>query len=480
MDVKPHTSSGPKVQAQKKKRRMGRGQRFYVACRQDHQSDPRPEESRSGSYTAGLSSRTYLAVGAFLVATATFWTLGGPAYFTNHLALRAVLSLDIKAAEYWSTWSRRLAPDDAQTRLILARLARRRGDFVEMQDHLQIARKSGQQDDRVTREWMLADAQQSKLATIEPQLNRWLLAQDPDSAEICDAYVNGLLAASRHEMAQRVLDAWQADFPSDPRPYYRRGRLLQHFDRLADAEAELRHAVALKPDYYPALYALGRVLNEQKRSSDAIAIYQSCMQMPNPLAARIAMAQALAAAGKTDAAERHLREILRADVSEIMDSYRRIDESPELFVAAYELGNLLVNAGNHEDAIGVLRRALDFNSRDTGARYSLAMALRGAGKVDESEQELQIVQTARQELAKVNQLRNLINRDPENTDARLELGELLFRHESPRNGLFWLRSVFSYDPDNELAKAKIAELTAQTQAGGWAASVPTVAFPQSP
>jgi tetratricopeptide (TPR) repeat protein len=156
-----------------------------------------------------------------------------------------------------------------------------------------------------------------------------------------------------------------------------------------------------------------------------------------------------------------------------MASYRSVDESPELFVAAYELGNLLVNAGNYEEAIEVLRRALEFNSRDSAARYSLAMALRGVGKLEESEQELQLVEAARKELAKVNQLRNLINRDPENTDARLELGELLFHHESQRNGLFWLRSVFSYDPENERAKAKIAELTTQMQQDSSATAPPT-------
>jgi len=468
MDAKPQLSSGAKEPARGKKRSLGRRQPVAIAGQQG--SPPSPE---STAVPTGRLHRRYLAIGSLLLAIGMLWWLGGPAYFSNHLARKALLRLDATSAEYWSDWSHRLAPNDVETRWILARLARRRGDLAEMQEHLQVAQQAGKHDDRISREWILADAQQSKLAAIEPKLNRWLLQQDPDSAEICDTYVNGLFAASRLEMAERVLDAWQADFPDDPRPYYRRGRLLQHFDRLADAESTLRQAISLKDDYYPALYALGRVLNEQKRSTDAIPLYQACMRMSNPLAAKIALAQALAATGKTDTAEESLRQVMQADIAQIMASYRSVDESPELFVAAYELGNLLVNAGNYEEAIEVLRRALEFNSRDSAARYSLAMALRGVGKLEESEQELQLVEAARKELAKVNQLRNLINRDPENTDARLELGELLFHHESQRNGLFWLRSVFSYDPENERAKAKIAELTTQMQQDSSATAPPT-------
>ncbi len=181
--------------------------------------------------------------------------VGGPAYFTNHFARNAILRLDPSSAEHWLGWSQWLAPNNTETHLMLARLARRRGDLPVMTNHLHVARSIAEGDPRISREFVLADAQQSKLAAIEPMLNRWLLEQDADSAEICDAYVNGLVAASRFEMAERVLDAWQNDFPTDPRPRYRRGRLFQHFDHFADAEAAFRSAIALKPDYYAALYS---------------------------------------------------------------------------------------------------------------------------------------------------------------------------------------------------------------------------------
>lgn len=385
--------------------------------------------------------------------------VGGPLYFTNHFAQNAVIQLDQESAERWLGWSTWMAPNNVDTQLMLARLARRSGDLSAMTDHLHIARSVSPDDIRIDREFALADAQQSKLNAIEPTLNRWLLEQDADSAEICDAYVNGLVAASRFEMAERVLDAWQNDFPKDPRPHYRRARLLQHLDRLSDADAAYRTAIALKPDYFAALFSLGKILNEQKKSKEAFDIYEKCTQMPNPLAAKVALAQSLVAMGKTDDAEQILRGVVQSAPQQIADSYRSVDEVPELFIAASELGNLLANSGKFEEAVFMLKSSIAFNPRDTSARYALAIALRGLGKLDESERELELVQTARKELEKVNQLRNKISREPENSEARIELGELLYKYESQRNGLFWLRSVFSYDPDNQVAKAKIAEIS---------------------
>ncbi len=185
--------------------------------------------------------------------------------------------------------------------------------------------------------------------------------------------------------------------------------------------------------------------------------------MLNPLAAKVAMAQSLIATGQSDAAEQLLRDVVQSDRQQLAASYRSVDEAPELFIAASELGNLLVNSGEFEEAVGILRQSIEFNPRDISARYSLAMALRGLGKAEESERELAIVQSTRVGLEKVNILRNKINREPQDTEARIELGELLIKYESHRNGLFWLQSVLSYDPDNSVVKAKIAELKSMSQ-----------------
>jgi len=401
----------------------------------------------------------WLIAGVILPLMILGW-LGGPVYFTNHFAASAIRRQDYSAAQWWLNCSVSLSSHAPQTHLLLARIARERGDYSQMTEHLQAARMTGRADSLVEREWILADAQRSRLEKIEPTINHWLAQQDPDSPEICDAYVNGLVAASRFETAMRVLDAWIRDYPTDARPHYRRGRIHQHFEQHQPAEASFRSAIALNPNYFSALYSLGKILLDQKQAEEAIDLYERCLQMANPAAAKTALAQALIATGEHERAVTLLEEVVQLSPAVIKASYHSVGQDPETFVAASELGTLLANSGEFDQAYPLLRQSLAVNPRDLNARYSLALTLRGLGQTEAAEAELEIVKQTKEQLEKVNVLRNRINRDPTDTESRIELGQLLISYESQRNGLFWLRSVLSYDPDNQRA----LQLIAQTEA----------------
>ena len=49
-----------------------------------------------------------------------------------------------------------------------------------------------------------------------------------------------------------------------------------------------------------------------------------------------------------------------------------------------------------------------------------------------------------------------LREDFKDTASRLALGKIILENESERVGLFWLQSVFSYDPDNSDAHEAIA------------------------
>jgi len=417
--------------------------------------------SNAPSPRRGWHRRSGWLVAVIILPLIILGWLGGPVYFTNHFAANAIRRQDYSAAHWWLDRSVSLSSHAPQTDLLLARIARERGDYAQMTEHLQVARMSGRVDSLVEREWILADAQRSRLEPIEPTINQWLAQQDPDSPEICDAYVNGLVAVSRFDTAMRVLDAWIRDYPTDARPHYRRGRIHQHFEQHQPAEASFRTAVELNPNYFAALYSLGKILLDQKQAEQAIACYERCLQMPNPAAAKTAAAQALIALGEHDRAVGLLEEVLKLDPAVIKASYHSVGQDPETLVAASELGTLLANSGEFNQAYPLLRQSLAVNPRDLNARYSLALTLRGLGKTEAAEAELEIVKQTKEQLEKVNTLRNRINRDPTDSDSRIELGQLLIQYESKRNGIFWLRSVLSYDPDNQ----RVKQLIAQVQAG---------------
>lgn len=438
------------------------GQRTAVSA--DQQGRQRQTRSKA---------RVALLAVALLALLATFLWRGGPSRVTNHFAARAIARHDLASARSWLQWSRQWSARNPETLFLAARIARREGDLPEMSRYLGRASQLGGATDRIERERVLGQVQAGQLEPVQSRINHWLSQGDPEAAEISNAYANGLAANSRFDAALRVLAAWHQDFPNDPLPLYRIGRIHEHLDQIDEAEASYRAAVAADPQHYASLYSLGRLLRDQKQAAEASDFFQRALSMPRPAAAMVGLAQCLIETGETARAAELLRRVLKLERDVIRASYQSVGERPERFLAAAELGKLEANRGNYAEAKRWLDAALEENPRDLSARYSRALVLRGLGQLDLAEAEFERVQETKKELEKVNILRNRIKRDPRDTAARIELAKLLIAYESKRSGLFWLRSVLSYDPDH----AEVRRLLDMHRSS--AANDPLVGLPES-
>ena len=74
----------------------------------------------------------------------------------------------------------------------------------------------------------------------------------------------------------------------------------------------------------------------------------------------------------------------------------------------------------------------------------------------EAEKNFEITRTARASLDEVTVLQEVLREYPQDTKSRIMIGKIVLEHESERTGLFWLQSVFSYDPTNSEAHEAIA------------------------
>lgn len=349
---------------------------------------------------------------------------------------------------------------NADSAWMLARIARREGDLQAMDRHLSTALTRGLDQERVERERILARVQSGELQTYEAKINEWLMQSDPDSAEICDAYANGLAVVSRLDDAVRVLDAWHADDPSHPVPLYRLGKIHEYFDDTDAATASYQQAIAANPNYYPATFRLANLYLDSKLPRKAYDLFGQCSIESCLLASQVGMGQSLVGMGKYDQARELLQVVLQHDYEQIKSSYQSLNENPETFIAASELGKLEVNEGNFSEGLRWLEMALDKNPRDLSARYSMAVALRQLGREEDAEKHFEQVAETKRSLEQVNVLRNQIGRNPTDADSRVELGKILLKYESERNGLFWLNSALTVDPEHREAHATLANFYA--------------------
>lgn len=393
------------------------------------------------------------------IAAAVLLVLGldAPGRAVRGRLYSAIQRFDYESAETWLERARLWPAGRMETELLAARMYRRQGRAEEMQRALDTASRLGADPQVVSLEKSLVLAQSGHLQDVEPQLMHALSHGIGDAAEISDAYSNGLTVMSQFPQAVQVLEAWRQDYSDDPRPDYRLGRIHEHRQSWDQAEEHYRRSLEILPTYYPSRYRLGRVLLYGRRVDEAREQFERCLEMPNPLAAKVQLAGCLRSLGEIDRAQKLLREVISHDYDEVLAGYAAVEETPEHYEAASMLGDIESEAGNDEQAVAVLRLALEKNPRDLAARYALAVALRQLGRTDEAELHFEKVRIARTALQRANPLRERISQFPDDLEARLELGRLLLEHESQRMGVFWLRSVLASDPENREAHELLAQ-----------------------
>ena len=386
---------------------------------------------------------------------AFFWA-GGMTGFANSMAQNAIASKRLDAADWWLNVSRSIS-SNSQSDFLQARVERQRGNLEEMSSHLKAAYKKGFDPIRLDREQTLASASLGRLSPeVEARLNRWLLTPDAEFGEILDAYANGLTAVSRFDEALQLLRAWEESVPSEPMVNYRIARIHEHLSQPTEAEAQYKKAIAKDPLNYKSAYNLARVLFDQRRSEESLKFYQKSNNGPSALAAKTGMARCYKTQGENESARSRFREVLKSSYEDLLKSYRSVDEIPERFVAASELGCLETELGDFSEARKYLEIALKVHPLDSIARYSYAVALRGLGLQKEAEENFAITRDARASLDQVPVLQEKLRKDSKDTKSRIMIGKIILKHESERTGLFWLQSVFSYDSANSEAHEVIA------------------------
>lgn len=383
---------------------------------------------------------------------------GGVAGWMNSTARQALAGRRLSDAQRWLGRAKSLSSTNAESEFLLARLARKQGQLPVMAEHLHAASELGYEKKQLAREQDLALAAMGRLEDgVEERLQTWLQEGTLDYSEVADAYTNGLTALSRFDEAQALLQAWQQSDPKEPVINYRQGRIHEHFRQPNLAEEEYRKAIAKDSTFIKPKYHLARLLLQIRQPEEALALFLACDVGPTALAAQTGVAGCYRNQGEAEKARDTLDRVMQHSFEEVMESYRSVDEAIERYMPASELGCIQTELGDFEHARKNLELALDKFPRDTIARYSYGVTLRSLGFAKEAEEHFERTRQARTALDEVSALQEELRKDATNTDARLKIGKIVLEHESEHTGVFWIQSVFSYDPENAAAHKALVD-----------------------
>ncbi len=345
----------------------------------------------------------------------------------------------------------RLDPGDAMVRVSLGRaLAQRDGFTTEVAEQFEAAREVGPdlKEARIGLGQALSRLGRFAEAVAEFEV---AVRADPDDAAGRLLLGETLLLLNRNEQALEQLALAVESFPDRPQALVNYGialsrtgnaegaaevlrkvidgdastrqkslahlELAETLDRLGDSATALLHyrsAADLLPEYKPPQLGLARALNRAGRHGEAAETYALVLLVdPDDVGALGERARSLAAAGRVDLAVTELaraRSTLvepsaRAEIGLTLAGLRQtagqhqkaaelllevVAEAPDSKDAHFNLAVELGRQGNHDAAIGHLKRVVEIDPEDVEARLVLAQLWAGGGRFAEARSTLEV------------------------------------------------------------------------------------------
>lgn len=336
------------------------------------------------------------------------------------------------------------SPQASEGHYLLAKAARRSGDFAEAASELKRAEELGWNSVEIQRETILARVQSGQIETCKPQL-KTIFASDlnhDETTEVYEALANGHLAAFDGPEFQQCLNYWIDWDPEAIQPHLMRAQFFERLANHTDAEKCYADIVRDHPDCREARLRQAACLIELNQPSAAIEPLKACLKQKREPRAAVLLAKSWVQTGEMAAAG-HL-------LAEFVDT---ADEAIRAEVLE-QLGRWHLDQRQAPEAIQRLEAAVKLTPENGTAWHALAAAYSLIGN---SEKAAQALKTSQDSLARLQQLAELmvqINLNPQKLELRMEVAQILFDQKLDKDAVAWLNTILHQDlhhaPANDL------------------------------
>lgn len=346
----------------------------------------------------------------------------------------------------WLHWFRQEA--SARLCLLRIRMARRRGDFAEVESQLKRGAQLQVPFRELERQRLLALAQTGQFSLVQSRWNELLLDPRDDGPEIARAYYTWSMLNHHLDEAEQTLLLWHKDYPRDPEPWTLLGRYYQSLENWQRAEDAYRQALELDPENDEYRLSLANALLVRLKSDEALRLFEEYRRgHPNDPAAARGAAKCAANLGDLSTAVR----VLRA-------AYER---NPDDFQTQMDYGELLLSLGKAAEAVPVLEAAHRAVPEHANLAYALARGLKATGRGAEAEPLFAFVAQSRPKLDEMAELEKKLRRQPHDLELRMRIASIVATYVSRRDALRWYENLLQIAPHYEPARAALTELRRQ-------------------
>jgi len=364
--------------------------------------------------------------------------LAGACWFSAiEIALwRGAVNIEVRnhhSAMAWLNAASFLGCDRGELHYLKARCHRRLGQFKQVEHHLRKARDAN---------WNVKQLQHEQWAALA-QSNQWEEMSDhwadlfenagSDGPEISKAYANMCFAGFQFAEADRIITAWEGDYPQDPEPHVMRGRLATTNLNWTAAAQHYEEALKLEPGRADATFGLATAQINNGRVESAEKLLRGLVAaQPDSMRSRLALAQCHIQLDHLEAARKELDIVIAAE--------------PDNVEALLEAGNLELAADNPPAAAKHLRKALKLRPESREIAYAAARTLQSVGDSAEAAKLFKFVDKGTKPLIRLKRLTAKLLNNPSDIQTRFEVAEITWLYKSREEGASWLQSLLKYDP----------------------------------
>jgi tetratricopeptide (TPR) repeat protein len=340
----------------------------------------------------------------------------------------------------------RVWPDDAETRLLLARAYWMDGNPTEADEHLRAFRAARGDPAQLALESQMRAAAAGNLDPVEAALRKHIEGQHPERRYILESLIRGYLVRQRAEDAERLAGVWIDESPDRWQPWLYRGiaRSLLSHELLSTAhdqsKADFRRVLELKPDNDLALFLLGNayIMSGQFREALPHLEHYRSLKPDDPQGAST-LGGCYRSLGRVEEARALLDGWLAAHPG-----------TADVFQVR---GEVALDLGKPDEALDFFRRAQALAPSHEKIDYQLARALRALGR-DEEAKGHEDRWRLRNQLTEIGQVAAL---EPQNVAARHEAGTIALRLGDEPAAMRWFAAALQIDPAHKPTHTALAD-----------------------
>ncbi|MBL8816019.1 MAG: tetratricopeptide repeat protein [Planctomyces sp.] len=332
----------------------------------------------------------------------------------------------------------------------LGRAWRRGGDVEKGLEYLQRAEQSGYSTEEVRIQRQLAMIQRGHIDDSDAAL-RMLISRsssDKTAFEVYEALSKGYLFSYRFQDAMQCLNFWLQWSPKNPDALIWRASIFKQTEKWEQAVDDYRQVLSNFPENVEARQSLASILLLQLNQTEtAYKEFQECLKRaPSDVNSILGAASCERRLGHPEEAEQRLTQLLKLSTP-----------VTETSGVKAELAEILIDRGETEKGVDLLKDVVHDDPRNSAAWYALGSGYVALGEQDRATECFKKSEELRKSFGRLTDITAALIGEPKNIELRWEAGKILMDNGMFTEGAAWMSTVLIYDPDHQSTHQALSE-----------------------